>query len=135
MWPTPQARDYRSPDLPASGNFQRKIAQWFTNRFELSGIMADASGAGQQERNAAAVSNQPGYAAGAILRDGQPDPDNPSTDGKSRALLNPRWVAQLQGFLSDWLDGIEWLFEGARQCHRAASCGSYRAGDYGGVTK
>jgi site-specific DNA-cytosine methylase len=45
---------------------------------------------------------------GAILRDGQPDPDSPSTNGKSRALLNPRWVAQLQGFPSDWLDGIEW---------------------------
>ena len=45
---------------------------------------------------------------GAILRDGQLDPDSPSTDGKSCALLNPRWVAQLQGFPSDWLDGIEW---------------------------
>lgn len=45
---------------------------------------------------------------GAILRDGQLDPNNPSTDGKSCALLNPRWVAQLQGFPSDWLDGIEW---------------------------
>lgn len=43
-----------------------------------------------------------------VVINGQPDPDNPSTDGKSRALLNPRWVAQLQGFPSDWLDGIEW---------------------------
>ena len=43
-----------------------------------------------------------------VVINGQPDLDNPSTDGKSRALLNPRWVAQLQGFPSDWLDGIEW---------------------------
>lgn len=43
-----------------------------------------------------------------VVINGQPDPDRPSTDGKSRALLNPRWVAQLQGFPSDWLDGIEW---------------------------
>ena len=43
-----------------------------------------------------------------VVINGQPDPDSPSTDGKSCALLNPRWVAQLQGFPSDWLDGIEW---------------------------
>ena len=38
---------------------------------------------------------------------GQPDPDSPNTNGNSRAQLNYRWVAQLQGFPSDWLDGIE----------------------------
>lgn len=42
-----------------------------------------------------------------VVINGQPDPDSLNTDGKSRALLNPRWVAQLQGFPSDWLDGIE----------------------------
>lgn len=41
------------------------------------------------------------------VQDGQPDPDSPSTNGKSRAQLNYKWVSQLQGFPSDWLDGIE----------------------------
>jgi hypothetical protein len=30
LWPTPQCRDYRSPDLPESGNFQRKAAAGYT---------------------------------------------------------------------------------------------------------
>ena len=30
MLPTPQNRDYRSPDLPDSGNFQRKVKRGFT---------------------------------------------------------------------------------------------------------
>lgn len=42
-----------------------------------------------------------------VVINGQPDPDSLNTNGKSRAQLNYRWVAQLQGFPSDWLDGIE----------------------------
>lgn len=30
MLPTPQNRDYRSPDLPESGNFKRKVEQGYT---------------------------------------------------------------------------------------------------------
>ena len=109
MWPTPQARDYRSPDLPASGNFQRKIAQGFT--IDLNPVVQLwPTPAAQDGKNATLPPSQVSWHTlpGAILRDGQPDPENHSTDGKSRALLNPRWVAQLQGFPSDWLDGIEW---------------------------
>ena len=43
-----------------------------------------------------------------VVINGQPDPDSLNTNGSSRALLNYRWVSQLQGFPSDWLDGIEW---------------------------
>jgi len=109
MWPTPQARDYRSPDLPASGNFQRKIAQGFT--IDLNSVVQLwPTPAAQDSKNATLPPSQISRDTppGAILRDGQLDPDSPSTDGKSCALLNPRWVAQLQGFPSDWLDGIEW---------------------------
>ena len=42
-----------------------------------------------------------------VVINGQPDPDSLNTNGSSRAQLNYRWVAQLQGFPSDWLDGIE----------------------------
>lgn len=42
-----------------------------------------------------------------IHSNGQPAPDSPNTNGKNRARLNPRWVAQLMGFPADWLDGIE----------------------------
>lgn len=42
-----------------------------------------------------------------VVINGQPDPDSLNMTGRSRAQLNYRWVAQLQGFPSDWLDGIE----------------------------
>ncbi len=42
-----------------------------------------------------------------VVINGHPDPDSLSTNGKSRERLNPKWVAQLMGFPSDWLDGIE----------------------------
>jgi len=35
---------------------------------------------------------------------GPPAPESPSTSGKSRDSLNSRWVGQLMGFPSDWLD-------------------------------
>ena len=38
---------------------------------------------------------------------GQPDQANPNIRGRSRARLNPRWVAQLMGFPADWLDGVQ----------------------------
>lgn len=38
---------------------------------------------------------------------GQHDQANPNTRGRSRARLNPRWVAQLMGFPADWLDGVQ----------------------------
>ena len=37
---------------------------------------------------------------------GQPDQDSRSIRGRSRARLNPRWVAQLMGFPADFLDGV-----------------------------
>ena len=42
-----------------------------------------------------------------VVINGQPDPDSLNMTGRSRARLNYRWVAQLQGFPSDWLDDIE----------------------------
>lgn len=42
-----------------------------------------------------------------VMRVSHPDQINRSSIGKSRARLNPRWVAQLMGFPADWLDGVE----------------------------
>jgi len=45
--------------------------------------------------------------AAIVMRVSHPDQVNRSSIGKSRARLNPRWVAQLMGFPADWLDGVE----------------------------
>ena len=135
-WMTPDASDWKQDGLEASKRRLEKYSTislnaqaWPTptvcgnnNRAELSpkagnGLATEVkawptpttidAGAGRINRSASPNAvDRPTLAL--LLRDGQADPDNPSTDGKSRALLNPRWVAQLQGFPSDWLDGIEW---------------------------
>jgi hypothetical protein len=45
--------------------------------------------------------------AAIVMRVSHPDQINRSSIGRSRARLNPRWVAQLMGFPADWLDGVE----------------------------
>ena len=59
---------------------------------------------------AAGYSTESGRHSGTTLTDatvGPRGPESRSTTGKSRARLNHRWVAQLMGFPSDWLEGID----------------------------
>lgn len=100
MWPTPTVcgNNNRAGSSPKAGNGLATEAKLWPTLAAQDGKNATLPPS-QISRNTL---------PGAILRDGQLDPDSPSTDGKSCALLNPRWVAQLQGFPSDWLDGIEW---------------------------
>ncbi len=100
MWPTPTAEQAQHSGRVKIKDGQQvhlaAMANWMTpNRIDAKGGSRNGKG---QEQLCFQVKKI----------NGQPDLDNPSTDGKSRALLNPRWVAQLQGFPSDWLDGIEW---------------------------
>ena len=46
-----------------------------------------------------------------VLRDGQPDPGNPNTSGKSRGQLNPAWVEQLIGLPQGWTNFDSWVTE------------------------
>jgi hypothetical protein len=99
MWPTPTVcgNNNRAGSSPKAGNGLATEAKiWATpNRTDAKG--GSRKGQGQEQ-----------LCFQVKKTDGQPDPDSPNTNGKNRALLNPRWVAQLQGFPSDWLDGIEW---------------------------
>lgn len=106
-WPTPASRDWRddgdcpsaqerrSPCLPAAVS----MTMWPT----ATATDAKASGA-------AGYSTESGRHSGTTLTDatvGPRGPESRSTTGKSRARLNHRWVAQLMGFPSDWLEGID----------------------------
>ena len=98
MWPTPTVcgNNNQAGSSPKAGNGLATEAKiWVTpNRTDAKG--GSRKGQGQEQ-----------LCFQVKKTDGQPDPDSPNTNGKSCALLNPRWVAQLQGFPSDWLDGIE----------------------------
>ncbi len=94
-WPTPRAEDSEqtgahsgTPDTPTSAS-----RQWATpNARDWKD-----SGPTQGNRKSPNLGTQAHTA-------GQPDPASPSTNGKSRGCLNSHWVAQLQGYPSDWCD-------------------------------
>lgn len=86
-WPTPQARDYRSPDAPDSPRTARKAQQgWSPN---LNGVVNDVV-------NDVAAWSTP------VSRDykGKGRDHQLGNVGK----LNPAWVTQLMGFPDGWLD-------------------------------
>ena len=135
MWPTPtvDGNTNRKGATAKSGDGLRTAAvnSWPTPT-------AIDSGTGRTNRSASpGATDRPTLAL--MLRDGQPDQESHSTNGKSRessltgallsqfrylmriqdigevllvwsvksaARLNPRWVLQLMGFPSDWLDGV-----------------------------
>lgn len=102
MWPTPTVcgNNNRAGSSPKAGNGLATEAKLW-----LTPATRDWKDNGTEP--SAQARNSPCLPASVAIN-GQPDPDNPNTDGKNRAQLNYRWVAQLQGFPSDWLDGIEW---------------------------
>ena len=102
MWPTPQARS--APDCEAE---RRRIPPSLESAAMASWPTPSTRDWKDSGTEPAAQARKSPYLPASVVINGQPDLDSPSTDGKSRALLNPRWVAQLQGFPSDWLDGIE----------------------------
>ena len=120
MWPTPAAMN------PNDGE---DLATWLARRERLKETAKNGNGCGTPlaiaiqmwptptARDYKNVGNQESMERRRqdiaqplpeVVINGQPDPDSLNMTGRSRALLNPRWVAQLQGFPSDWLDGIEW---------------------------
>ena len=62
----------------------------------------NAAGPSQWNRN-----SWPLNVAAVAGQAGPQSPEDCNMLGKSRARLNPRWVAQLMGFPADWLDGVE----------------------------
>jgi len=80
MWPTPCAHEARL-------GYQHRHPEARGSQVRLTTVALDAEGLAPTR--------------------GQPDQANHNTRGKSRARLNPRWVAQLMGFPADWLDGVQ----------------------------
>lgn len=98
-WVTPQARDGEQRGVQS---MRERVAQGHS--MSLPEQVKDWPTATALEYG----SNR-GGSAGRVgpIRLSLPAPESRSTSGRSRARLNHRWVAQLMGYPSDWLDGID----------------------------
>lgn len=114
-WITPQARDGENRGVQS---MRERVAQGHS--MSLPEQVKDESppesawptptATDAKASGAAGYSTESGRHSGTTLTDatvGPRGPESRSTTGKSRARLNHRWVAQLMGFPSDWLDGID----------------------------
>lgn len=107
MWATPRANKiggYSSENWRPT--LEQQVTSWPTPTTAPQGGRQKAREA-KQLRKDGSLKMAGRDLATEVQVNGQPDPDSPNTNGNSRAQLNYRWVAQLQGFPSDWLDGIE----------------------------
>lgn len=116
-WQIPQARDYRSPDLEGSGNYERKKEKGFTIDLN-SQVMnwttpttAEANKIGNQANyGQKGLSNHPAIVGETnrvrqekskkkpiVFIAGLQDQDKINIVSKSRASLNPAWVLSLMG--------------------------------------
>ena len=123
MWPTPQTADCKSPSVGWEAAAERHAAKGVHKQMGLRDLVprlevwptpcAHEARLGYQHRHPDAKGSQISLttevmdAEGLAPQRGQPDQDSHSIRGKSRARLNPRWVAQLMGFPADWLDGVQ----------------------------
>jgi hypothetical protein len=92
MLPTPQSRDYRSPDLSDSGNFQRKVERGFT--IDLNSRVALLP-----TPQAFDAKNEGGWEMGSEWDRNKKDHTLPKAVGTSRGLkLQPAFVEWMQGY-------------------------------------
>lgn len=113
MLPTPTARDFRSPDKPESGNFQRKIAEGRTIDLNSTIAMLPTPSAGDEKdrgwqwngSRTGKVLSLPG-AVKAIQEDNDLDEtDDEYIPGKSPGhKLQPAFAAWMMGFPEDWTE-------------------------------
>lgn len=107
-WPTPQAHDCQAGDPKRVGRFGTAAGgRNLTDEVMLwpTPTAGDANSSG-----AAGYSTASGRHPGTTLTDATCGPRGPgsrSTDGRSRARLNHRWVAQLLGYPPTWCDVLE----------------------------
>lgn len=109
-WPTPTAHDGRRPGVDIhstqGGNLSRDVALWRTP----SASLIDPKPEGTKLTGRTPQDPQIGI-ADQVMATEWPTPranrhGAPDSHGKSpiRGSLNPRWVSQLMGFPTDWLD-------------------------------
>lgn len=112
-WPTPQARDVKSPDMEGSGNYERKMENGWT--IDLNSAAADwptpatrdwKSGEASEEtlnRNARPLSEIASHFS-------LPDPPTSTHGGRSLSgstrRLNPDFVDWLMGLIPGWTDYV-----------------------------
>ena len=110
-WPTPQARDVKSPDMEGSGNYERKVENGWT--IDLNSAAANwptpatrdwKSGEASEEtlnRNARPLSEIASHFSLPDLPTSTPGGKSPS--GSTRRL-NPDFVDWLMGLIPEWTD-------------------------------
>lgn len=122
LWPTPQTRDYRSPDAPDSPRAIRKREQgWSTDLNDAAAMWqtpmtSDANGVREYDgKRGVGLNTQAAQWSTPTAQDGKNGSLPPSQvdrdtlpgdmirDGSS-GKLNPAWVSQLMGFPDGWLD-------------------------------
>lgn len=110
-WPTPAATPYGTSNNGCPGDGREEYATKGKPSLEgMTRLWPTATATDANSSGAAGYSTASGRHAVTTLTDatcGPRGPESSSTNGKSRARLNHRWVAQLLGFPSDWLDGID----------------------------
>ena len=104
-WPTPQNRDWRSPDLEGSGNLERKRAKGWTE--DLNSKAANWPTAGANDwKGTAKVGQRRGQLdeAAEQMWHGRQDPTPTGSGSRSTSglRLNPRFVEWLMGFPGEW---------------------------------
>ncbi len=100
-WATPQARDFKNPDLEESGNYQRKLKEGYTIDLNSQVMnwptpVAHEVRLGFQDRSNGKKGTQESLTTIVYKQDGQRDPGNHNMSGKN-LVLNPAWVLQLMG--------------------------------------
>jgi len=104
MWPTANAGDGTRGPNQRDGKRGRKL----TDVIHTNGQWPTATVHGNTNRKGATKKSGDGLRTAAV--NGLHDHASHSTNGKNRESLrlNHRWVAQLMGFPSDWLEDVEW---------------------------
>lgn len=107
-WPTPQARDWKDTG-PSQGNRKdpKLGTQVHWTATQAQGMWPTPTAQDAASSGSAGYSKASGRHGGTTLTDATVGPRGPasrSTNGKNRARLNHRWVAQLMGFPLDWSD-------------------------------
>lgn len=109
-WPTPQARDVKSPDMEGSGNYERKVENGWT--IDLNSAAAnwptpnacDGSKASQISHQGACLTRS----AEVGFHFFPPDPPTSTHGGRSPSgstrRLNPDFVDWLMGLPPGWTD-------------------------------
>ena len=104
-----QIKDWTTPTRDDAGGRTTRYAQGGTS-LSAQIMWPTATATDAKVSGAAGYSTESGRHSGTTLTDATVGPRGPalrSTTGKNRARLNHRWVAQLMGFPSDWLEGID----------------------------